>query len=436
MELSELVATHLEHARNRTLGLLAPFDDDDLCRQVSPLMSPLVWDLAHIGHYEELWLVRELGRRAAIDDRYDDLYDAFAHPRRERAQLAILGPREARMYAGEVRERALDVLSRSDLASTDPLLTDALVFGMVIQHEHQHDETLLATIQLMERPYSPAAGVARLDTAPGGTDAGELALPGGTFVMGTDDEPWAYDNERPAHDVDVAPFRIDAAPTTNEQFAAFMSDGGYDDPRHWTEEGWKWRQDAATDHPLFWRREGSGAQGVGDWSRNRFGTREAVPAREAVQHVCWYEADAYARWAGKRLPTEPEWEYAASWGPDARKRRYPWGNVDPTVSHANLGQVQWGPAPVGTRPVGTSAWGCEQMAGDVWEWTSSDFSAYPGFRPYPYPEYSDVFFGPEYKVLRGGSWAVHPVACRTTFRNWDYPIRRQIFAGFRCARDA
>jgi gamma-glutamyl hercynylcysteine S-oxide synthase len=166
-----------------------------------------------------------------------------------------------------------------------------------------------------------------------------------------------------------------------------------------------------------------------------------------VQHVCWYEADAYTRWAGKRLPTETEWEYAASWGPDGAKRRYPWGDGDPDGSLANLGQLRLGPDATGTRPGGASAFGVEQMVGDVWEWTSSDFTGYPGFRSFPYREYSEVFFpdpapgagagpGAEYKVLRGGSWATHPSAMRTTFRNWDYPIRRQIFSGFRGARDA
>jgi iron(II)-dependent oxidoreductase len=165
-----------------------------------------------------------------------------------------------------------------------------------------------------------------------------------------------------------------------------------------------------------------------------------LPADEPVQHVCWHEADAYARWAGKRLPTEPEWEKAASWPPDggggATKRRYPWGNTDPTPELANLGQRHFGPAPAGAYPAGASAYGVEQLVGDVWEWTSSDFEAYPGFSSFPYREYSEVFFGSGYKVLRGGSWATDPVAVRTTFRNWDLPMRRQIFAGFRCARDA
>jgi iron(II)-dependent oxidoreductase len=210
-------------------------------------------------------------------------------------------------------------------------------------------------------------------------------------------------------------------------------------------------------HPQFWRHEGAG-----DWSVVRFGHRldltEAATGAQPVQHVCWYEADAFARWAGKRLPTETEWEYAASWGPDAVKRRYPWGDTDPDDARANLGQTRSGPVATDSRPGGASAWGVEQMVGDVWEWTSSDFTGYPGFQSFPYREYSEVFFpdsedpppssehpspaseyplpASEYKVLRGGSWATHPSALRTTFRNWDYPIRRQIFSGFRCARDA
>jgi iron(II)-dependent oxidoreductase len=246
--------------------------------------------------------------------------------------------------------------------------------------------------------------------------------------MGTDDDPWALDNERPAHVVDVDPFFIDTYPVTNGDYAEFVAAGGYAEPRWWTAAGWKWRGAAGLARPQFW--DGGGG-------RNRFGWVEALEAstaREPVQHVCWYEADAYARWAGKRLPTEAEWEKAASWGPDGRKRRWPWGDAPPTPAHANLGQSHFGPAPVGSYPAGASAWGVQQMVGDVWEWTASDFSAHPGFGSFPYREYSEVFFGPDYKVLRGGSWATDPVAMRSTFRNWDYPIRRQIFAGFRCAR--
>ena len=328
-----------------------------------------------------------------------------------------------------VRSKVLDSLDRVRLDPSNPLLDEGFVYGMVVQHEHQHDETMLATLQLMDgEGYRPVAPPPPPGTPPGPE---EVLVEGGPFVMGTDTEPWAYDNERGAHTVDLPPFWIDTVPVTNRQYAAFVDDGGYHQPRWWHDEGWAWRQEAGLEHPQFWRREGGG-----QWSRLRFGWQEALPDDEPVQHVCWFEADAYARWAGKRLPTEAEWEKAASWGPDGRKRRYPWGDDDRAGDQANLGQRHFGPAPVGAYPGGVSPWGCHQMIGDVWEWTASDFEAYPGFASFPYREYSEVFFGSGYKVLRGGSWATDPVAVRTTFRNWDLPIRRQIFAGFRCARDA
>jgi iron(II)-dependent oxidoreductase len=218
-------------------------------------------------------------------------------------------------------------------------------------------------------------------------------VPGGIVAIGTDELAWVYDNERPRHEVELAAFRIDRTPVTNGQYRAFVEDGGYDDARLWNADGWAWRQEAGAGAPQFWRREGDGA-----WSRRRYGRLEDLPLDEPVQHVCWHEADAFARWRGDRLPTEAEWEAAAAH--DGR--------------------------PGGPR----------QMLGDVWEWTATDFDRYPGFVSFPYREYSEVFFGPEYKVLRGGSWATDAGVRRTTFRNWDYPIRRQIFAGFRCAADA
>jgi iron(II)-dependent oxidoreductase len=248
--------------------------------------------------------------------------------------------------------------------------------------------------------------------------------------MGTSDDPWAYDNERPAHLVELPAYYIDVEPVTNAEYIAFMEAGGYDEPRYWTSKGWQWRNESGHRAPAFWTRDG------GVWVRRRFARTEPVPLREPVQHVSWYEADAYARWAGKRLPTEAEWEKAARWDPNAlRSRRYPWGDVY-EEGRANLGQNMLKPAEAGAYENGASAYGVRRLVGDVWEWTSSDFHGYPGFRSFPYKEYSEVFFGPEYKVLRGGSWATHPLAVRGTFRNWDYPIRRQIFAGFRCARDA
>ncbi len=423
------MADELETARRRSLDILDPLDEDSLRRQHSPLMSPLVWDLAHIGNFEELWLLREVAGAAAIDPSLDDMYDAFRHPRPNRPALPLLGPAEARRYVADVRARVVDTLDRFDPGRPDqPLLADGFVYGMVVQHEHQHDETMLATVQLMADPgYRPLA-----PPPPAGSRVdGDVLVPTGPFTMGTDDEAWAYDNERPAHQVDLPAFRIDAAPVTNGRYVEFVADGGYDEPRWWTDGGWAWRNKAGLRAPEFWRAEGGGR-----WSRNRFGWREDLPLDEPVQHVCWYEADAYARWAGGRLPTEAEWEKAASWSPEGVKRRWPWGLDEPTAERANLGGHHFGPAPVGAYPAGVSGYGCHQMIGDVWEWTSSDFEPYPGFVTFPYREYSEVFFGSGHKVLRGGSWATSPLAVRTTFRNWDYPIRRQIFAGFRCARDA
>jgi iron(II)-dependent oxidoreductase len=299
---------------------------------------------------------------------------------------------------------------------------------MVIQHEHMHDETMLATLQLKGDEH-PLAMLPVLSAPP--ASYGEVLIDGGPFVMGTDEEPWAFDNERPAHVLDLPAFYIDVAPVTNAEYAEFIEAGGYDEPRWWTGKGWAWRVEADLRAPEFWSRDGDA------WSVLRYGKRVPLPPDEPVQHVCWYEADAYARWAGRRLPTEAEWEKAARFDPaTGRSRRYPWGDDDPTPARANLGGGALRPAPVGSYPEGASPLGVRQLIGDVWEWTSSHFQPYPGFLAFPYSEYSEVFFGTDYKVLRGGSWAADEVACRGTFRNWDYPIRRQIFAGFRTARDA
>lgn len=369
-----VIVDHLNAGRQRTLDLLAPFDDEFLTAQHSPLMSPLAWDLAHIGNYEDQWLVRALGGDG-VGPQHDDLYDAFTHPRSDRPALPLLSPAQARAYVSEVREQTLSLLDHEAVRPSDPrLLDDGFVYGMVIQHEHQHDETMLATIQLSGAPNGAVRG-------PRSTGVSDMELiAGGTFMMGTSTEPWAYDNERPAHQVDLPPFWIDTAPVSNSAYAEFIADGGYEDERLWHPDGWTWRHQENATAPLFWHTDGSVL---------RFGDYIARDAHEPVQHVCWFEADAFARWAGNRLPTEAEWEKAAP-----------------------------------------------RDAGEVWEWTSSSFVAWPGFESFPYREYSEVFFDPKYKVLRGGSWATHAPAIRPTFRNWDYPVRRQIFSGFRCVKDA
>ncbi|HYX44966.1 MAG TPA: SUMF1/EgtB/PvdO family nonheme iron enzyme, partial [Acidimicrobiales bacterium] len=332
-----IVARELDAVRRRSLGLLDPLPDAELVRQHSPIMSPLVWDLAHVGNYEELWLLRAVAGAPAIDAALDDLYDAFRHPRPDRPALPLLGPAQARHYVADVRGRALDVLEAAELDPASPLLADAFVYRMVVQHEHQHDETMLATLQLMAgegyRPLAPPPPA-------GAPLAGaEVRVPAGPFVMGTDDDPWAYDNERPSHVVDLDEYWIDAAPVTNRRYAEFVEDGGYRDARWWTAEGWAWREREGAAHPQFWLRSGPGS-----WARVRFGWQEDLPPDEPVQHVCFHEASAFASWAGRRLPTEAEWEKAASWPGDGPKRRWPWGDADPGATLANLAQRHWRPA--------------------------------------------------------------------------------------------
>jgi len=422
------IVEDLTRARRRTALLTEAVDDDDLVRQHSALMSPLVWDLAHIGNQEELWLLRDVGGRdPLLPETVDQLYDAFQHPRADRPALPLLDPAESRRYVTDVRSRVIDLLDGTPLHGRR-LTEGGFVFGMIAQHEQQHAETMLATHQLRHgEPVLDAPGPPR---APGDWLPAEVLVPGGPFTMGTSVHPWALDNERPAHQVQVRAFWLDTVPVSNAGYQEFIADGGYADRRWWDPAGWDHVQRAGLQAPLFWRRDGR------DWLRRRFGRTEVVPPDEPVMHVCWYEADAYARWAGRRLPTEAEWEKAARHDPATDTvRQYPWGDDDPTADRANLGQDHLGPAPVGAYPAGASPLGVRQLIGDVWEWTSSSFTGYPGFAAWPYREYSEVFFGSEYRVLRGGSFAADRVACRGTFRNWDYPIRRQIFAGFRCARD-
>jgi iron(II)-dependent oxidoreductase len=426
-QLRRRAADHLMRARTRSTALTDAVDDDDLVRQHSPLMSPLVWDLAHVGNQEELWLVRDVGGRDPVRSDIDELYDAFKHGRSSRPSLPLLGPTEARAYVREVRDKVLDVLDGSRLAGRS-LVQDAFAFGMVVQHEQQHDETMLATHQL--RAGAPVLHAEEPPAARARPAADEVLVPAGEFTMGTSTEPWALDNERPAHTTYTDAYFIDTVPVTYGDYLRFVEAGGYRQQQWWSAAGWRHVQDAGLEAPQFLSRDGD------RWWRRRFGVVEPVRADEPVTHVCFHEAEAYAAWAGKRLPTETEWEKAARWDPaTGRSRRYPWGDEDPGPEHANLDQRHLRAAPVGAYPAGASALGVHQLIGDVWEWTASDFTAYPGFAVFPYPEYSAVFFGSDHKVLRGGSFGTDAVACRGTFRNWDYPIRRQIFSGFRCARD-
>ncbi|MFM8828026.1 MAG: ergothioneine biosynthesis protein EgtB [Actinomycetota bacterium] len=432
MTTAEMLSARLEEVRDRTLGLVAPLDDEWVGRTPDPIMSPPAWDLAHIAAYEELWLVTRLSEQRPLHPDLQATYDAFETPRAVRGEIRILDGRESREYMHEVREKALEVMRNADMSPDGPELTaDGFVWAMVAQHEAQHDETLLQTLQLMPPgAYSPCVGALPPgDDRIGAPDPVHIA--GGTIVMGAPGAGGALDCEKPAHVRDVAPFRLDRNPVTIGRHLEFIRDGGYHDERLWSAEGWAWRQGEGVEAPLHWQPDGAGG-----WTRTWFGCTEAVDAAEILCHVSFHEAEAHARWAGGRLPTEHEWEFAARHDPASPDDAWaPWGPARHD-GRANLGQVSFRPSRVGAYPDGVAPTGCAHMMGDVWEWTSTEFDAYPGFRAFPYREYAEPFFRDGYRVLRGGSWATQSVAARTTFRNWDLPQRRQIFAGVRVAWDA
>jgi iron(II)-dependent oxidoreductase len=363
MEASALTHTdelvvELEAQRKRTLALIAHLSDADLERVVDPIMSPLVWDLGHIAAYEDLWLNRRFAGMPLLHPELAEFYDAFETPRAVRGDIEILGRGDALQYLAEVRARVLDAAAR---LGTDPVLHE-----LVLRHEMQHTETMR---QCMALGGMLPAGEPRLRGV-GGPDDEFVTVAGGTFALGANDEGFAYDNERPRHAVEVPTFEIGRRPITNGTWRHFCEGGGYVRREWWSDEGWAWKEEYDIgNHPTV-------ATGRED---------------EPVVHVSWFEADAFARSRGARLPTEAEWEKASTWG-----------QLD--------------------------------AAGQVWEWTSSYFTGYPGFVAHPYREYSEVFFGDGYRVLRGGSWAAHPRVASTTFRNWDLPQRRQIFSGVRLAR--
>jgi gamma-glutamyl hercynylcysteine S-oxide synthase len=377
------IAEALSEARERTLALVEPLDDEQLNTVYSPILSPLAWDLGHIANFEELWLVQTIGEREPLHGELGRFYDAIENPRKIRGELPILRDDELRAYLGDVRERTLDVLEGVEIGSDveDPLLREGFVYEMLLAHELQHNETMLQLLQLVDG-YEPGGGAGHL--SPGQT-SGQLArrfeyppvremprtpdmvvIEAGAYEIGATADGFAYDNERPRHRVELASFEIDRTPVSNGAYVSYMEDAG-------------------AEAPLYWEREGD------TWVDSARGRRTPVDPAAPVIHVSFDQADGFARWAGKRLPTEFEWEAA---------------------------QPQL------------------EGVGHAWEWTSSDFLPYSGFKAFPYREYSEVFFGDEYKVLRGSSWATHPRLARPSFRNWDLPQRSQIFSGFRCARDA
>jgi gamma-glutamyl hercynylcysteine S-oxide synthase len=376
----EAIADRLAEARQRTYELIEPLDDAQLNRVYSPILSPLAWDLGHIANFEELWLVQTIGEREPLHGELGRFYDAIENPRRSRGELPILRDAELRSYLADVRERTLEVLDEVEIGADaeDPLRREGFVYEMLIAHEQQHNETMWQLLQMVDGYEPPAERLASPPdvsefSSPYGLENSDTSGPetisvaAGCYEIGAPPTGFAYDNERPRHSVELAAFEIDRTPVANGAYMAYMEETG-------------------VEPPLYWERDGKGG-----WMRTARGRRDSVDPSRPVIHVSWHEAEAFARWAGKRLPSEQEWE----------------------VARPHLRAV-----------------------GQAWEWTSSDFLAYPGFEPFPYREYSAVFFGDTYKVLRGGSWATARDVMRPSFRNWDLPERRQIFSGLRCAKDA
>jgi iron(II)-dependent oxidoreductase len=407
--------SRLEEARAQTLALVEGVSDADLERVHSPLMSPLVWDLGHIAAFEDLWLAHRQGGLPLLRADLADVYDAFETPRARRGELPYLRRADALDYLEAVRARV------GDLDLGEPFAE------LVARHERQHAETMLQTLALAALPdWHPPGALATPAAGPPRSGLELIELPATSFELGAAGEGFAYDNELPAHQVELEAFAIGTTAVTNRDWLEFIEDGGYRRAQWWSPQGWEWRCAEDVQRPLHWlddRRE-----------RRLTGVGELVLDAPVV-HVSCHEADAFVRARGVRLPREEEWELAATFDhATGCKRAWPWGEHPPAAPEANLIESgNFAPLTAGALAAGASPCGALGMIGDVWEWTASEFGPYPGFRADPYREYSEVFFGGGYRVLRGGSFATSALVATPTFRNWDFPSRRQIFAGLRVA---
>jgi iron(II)-dependent oxidoreductase len=393
----------------------------------------MLWEVGHVAWFYEYFILRRLYHYPPLLPQGDELYDSIKIAHETRWDLPLLSLEETLAYMARVHDALIERLDRA-IASA----ADSFIYPFATFHEDMHDEAFLWTRQTLAYPKPDFALAAQRQ--PLGTDAGPLPgdveIPGGTFMLGSSPEaPFLFDNEKWAHPVTLAPFRMARVPVTNAEFAAFVEADGYWRREFWNEEGWRWRQQVSAEHPVYWRKDDAS-----DWHLRRFHQWFPLAAHQPVIHVNWHEANAFCRWAHRRLPTEVEWEVAATGEPSGhstelapRKRRYPWGDGPPTPQHANLDGRALGCIDVAALPSGDSAFGCRQMLGNVWEWTSDTFGPYPGFTPDAYKEYSQPLFG-NTKVLRGGAWTSRRRMLTPTYRNFFGPERRDVFAGFRtCA---
>jgi iron(II)-dependent oxidoreductase len=443
---SKLLANWVRDARARTFALVADLRDEQLLGARLPIVNPLLWEIGHVAWFQEKWILRYAGKYPPLRADADALYDSAAVPHDTRWDLPLPCRAETLQYLRQVRDRVLEEIERQ---TTEDLL---YFVQLSVFHEDMHGEAFLYARQTLGYPppqneISSAAAEAittkplndaALGTPRGGRHGatGDVVVPGGTFLLGAlPDEPFVFDNEKWAHPISLNPFGIARAAVTQAEFAAFVEENGYRRAELWCPEGWRWKENVGAQHPVYWRRAPGGA-----WQRRHFERWLPLEPHGPVVHVNWYEADAFCRWAGRRLPTEVEWEAAAAAEPadsgrhlGSRKRRFPWGDAFPTPGNANLDGSALGGIDVDDLPDGDSAFGCRQMIGNVWEWTASDFLPYPGFVVDPYKEYSQPWFK-THKVLRGGCWATQARLLRNSWRNFYMPDRRDVWAGFRtCA---
>ena len=425
----------LQEARARTLELIEDLSAEQLMGPRLRIVNPLRWEIGHVAWFQEFWILRHLGGLPPILTNGDSLYDSARVAHDTRWDLPLPSPARTLAYMKQALDRVSD---SGDRRKREPIggYNEAYFLHLALFHEQMHAEAITYTRQTLcyPRPRLSLDTGNVSDIAEG--VSGDADVPGGAFTLGPSaSEPFVFDNELEAHEVEVEPFSISKTAVTNGEFAGFVEDGGYTRPELWSEEGWRWKQNAGADHPVYWLRQSNGR-----WLRRDFDQWVEMRERAAVIHVNCYEADAYCRWAGRRLPTESEWEMAASCEPSLdggsisdRKRRYPWGDDPPTSNRANLDWRAMGCIDVAALPEGDSAFGCRQMIGNAWEWTSTAFGPYPGFAAGPYKEYSEPWFG-DHKVLRGGCWSTRSSLIRSAYRNFYTPDRRDVWAGFRtCA---
>jgi len=427
----ETLIANLYDARARTIELVHGLDDAQLMGPRLDIVNPLLWEIGHLAWFHEFFILRRLDGREPILSQTDKLYDSMKVHHDTRWDLDLPDLHGTFAYMRAVEEALISRLE-SEQASAE----ESYLYQLTTFHEDMHDEAFSYTRQTLGYP-APQFSAAKNQPAPGpGAYPGDVEIPGGVIDLGSRaGGVFIFDNEKFAHEVEIRPFVIARAPVTNEAFLAFVEDGGYAERRHWSEAGWAWRERETAAHPVYWRRDADG-----QWWTRRFDTDRPLPLDHPVSHVNWYEADAWCRWAGRRLPSEVEWEAAAAYGPDGQgglsrevKRRYPWGDELPDASRANLDGRYLGTVDVAACAAGDSAFGCRQMMGNVWEWTSSDFVPFPGFSADPYEDYSAPWFGTR-KVLRGGAWATRGRMISNTYRNFFTPDRRDTINGFRtCA---